>query len=312
MNGLPNANRKKARSRSTYDNRLYGCRDADNRDDAVDTGSQSAPPFVYTTLTPPIKWHGGKHYLARRIIALMPRHIHYCEPYAGGLGVLLARDPADPRLWWGDDGSHRGVSEIANDLDGRIVNFWRVLQDPGTFKRFRRRVEAIPLSRAEWEAAHAHEYGQDPVADAVAFFVCCRQSWSGRMTTFPCLTKSRTRRAMNGNASEWLSAVDGLADVHARLRRVVLDCRPALEVIEREDTPGTLFYCDPPYPHATRTTTDAVVVCVAHLERPVGLPHPVAPCRPRPAEQRHRAVRGGGVAAAVWGCCLPVTATPGW
>ena len=62
---------------------------------------------------------------------------------------------------------------------------------------------------------------------------------------------------MSDNASAWLSAVDGLADVHARLRRVVVENLPALEVIRREDGPGTLFYCDPPYLHETRATVDA-------------------------------------------------------
>jgi DNA adenine methylase len=31
-------------------------------------------------LTPPLKWHGGKHYLARRIVEMMPPHTHYVEP----------------------------------------------------------------------------------------------------------------------------------------------------------------------------------------------------------------------------------------
>lgn len=35
-------------------------------------------------LTQPIKWHGGKHYLAPKIVALMPRHLHYVEPFGGG------------------------------------------------------------------------------------------------------------------------------------------------------------------------------------------------------------------------------------
>jgi DNA adenine methylase len=62
---------------------------------------------------------------------------------------------------------------------------------------------------------------------------------------------------MNGNVSEWLGAVEGLADVHARLRRVAIENRSALEVIRREDTPGTLFYLDPPYLHETRANADA-------------------------------------------------------
>jgi DNA adenine methylase len=62
---------------------------------------------------------------------------------------------------------------------------------------------------------------------------------------------------MNGNVSEWLTAVDGLADIHGRLRRVCIENMPALDLIRREDTPGTLFYCDPPYLHETRESTAA-------------------------------------------------------
>jgi DNA adenine methylase len=95
------------------------------------------------------------------------------------------------------------------------------------------------------------------VADAVAFFVDARQSRSGLMKGFTPLTRNRTRRGMNGNASEWLSAVDGLPAVHARLRAVVVENLPALDLIRREDGPGTLFYCDPPYLHETRTARRA-------------------------------------------------------
>jgi DNA adenine methylase len=202
----------------------------------------------------PLKWHGGKHYLAPRIVALMPPHLHYVEPFFGGGSVLLAREPDDASLW---AAPHKGVSEVANDIDGRLINFWRVLRDPVKFEAFRRRVEAIPLARADWEAAHGHAYGIDPVADAVAFFVDCRQSRSGQMACFTPVTRSRTRRNMNGNVSEWLSAVDGLAEVHGRLRRVLVENMPAIDLIRREDTPHTLFYCDPPYLHETRASTDS-------------------------------------------------------
>jgi DNA adenine methylase len=211
---------------------------------------------MISRLTPPLKYHGGKHYLTRDVLALMPPHRHYVEPFAGGLRVLLARDPEDRRLWWADTSSDRGVSEVANDINGWLTNFWRVLRDVDTFEHFRRQVEAIPLSRTEWEQAHAHEYGTDPVADAVAFFVDCRQSLAGRMDTFTGITRTRTRRRMNDNASGWIGAVDGLPAVHARLRRVVIENRPALDVIRKEDEPGTLFYCDPPYLHETRACTD--------------------------------------------------------
>jgi hypothetical protein len=94
-----------------------------------------------TTLTPPIKWPGGKYYLAQRVVALMPQHTHYVEPFAGGLAVLLAKNSD-------------GVSEVVNDLHGHLTNFWRVLQDPDQFERFRRIVEAVPFSERELDDAH--------------------------------------------------------------------------------------------------------------------------------------------------------------
>jgi DNA adenine methylase len=84
-------------------------------------------------ISPPLKWHGGKHYLAKRIVAMMPPHLHYVEPYAGGLSVLLAKDP-------------EGVSEVINDLNRCLINFWVVLRDENLFGRFRRFIEAMPFS----------------------------------------------------------------------------------------------------------------------------------------------------------------------
>ena len=122
-------------------------------------GSQEPSPVG---LTPPLKWHGGKYYLARRIVGLMPRHLHYVEPYFGGGATFLARDPNDPSLWLPP---HKGVSEVVNDLNGLLVNFWRTLKDEAAFAQFIRLAQAIPLARAEWDAAHAHtSTGNDPVA----------------------------------------------------------------------------------------------------------------------------------------------------
>ena len=64
----------------------------------------------------------------------------------------------------------------------------------------------------------------------LAFFVDCRQSRSGMMRDFTSITRSRTRRRMNGNVSEWLGAVEGLADVHARLRRVLVENVDGIEL----------------------------------------------------------------------------------
>jgi DNA adenine methylase len=213
----------------------------------------STPPIV-----PPLKWHGGKHYLAKRIVALMPRHRHYVEPYAGGLAVLLERDPNDRRLWLSEQAGQVGVSEVVNDLNGGLINFWRVLQHKDLFPEFLRVSQATPLARQEFDRAEECQVvSTDPVGRAWTFFVRCRQSRAGTFKGFTSLTRSRTRRGINGNASEWLGAVDGLPAVHARLRPVVVENMKALDLIRREDGSGTLYYLDPPYLHDTRQTTDA-------------------------------------------------------
>lgn len=191
-------------------------------------------------LTQPLKWHGGKHYLAEKIIGLMPSHVHYVEPFFGGGSVLLNKTP-------------EGVSEVVNDLNRELTTFWRVLQNTKSFAKFSRIVEAIPFSQVEWNDSHSK--GEDDVKTAVNFFVRCRQSRAGKFDCFATLSRNRTRRQMNEQASSWMSAVDGLPAVAARLKRVVILDDDALKVIQSQDGPNTLFYLDPPYLHETRVTT---------------------------------------------------------
>lgn len=188
----------------------------------------------------PLKWHGGKHYLAARIIGLMPAHVHYVEPFFGGGSVLLGKDPSN-------------VSEVANDVCGELTNFWRVLRDPIDFAAFARAIDAMPFSQREWRQADG--VGGDPVDRAVAFFVRCRQSRAGKLDSFATLSRNRTRRGMNEQASAWMTAVAGLPTVAARLRRVVILDEDACRVIRSQDGPGTLFYLDPPYLRETRVST---------------------------------------------------------
>lgn len=209
------------------------------------------PPCTRRSRIPsPLKVHGGKAPLANRLVALFPPHLHYVEPFAGSLAVLLAKDP-------------QGVSEVVNDLNADLVCFWSVLRCQEDFAHFQRICQATPFSEDIWREARRvlqENAGQDdtflasdPVRRAWMFFVCCRQSLAGRQASFAPLSRRRTRRGMNEQASAWLSAVEGLPEVHARLKRVVVLNRPALEVIRQQDGPDTLFYIDAPYMHATRS-----------------------------------------------------------
>lgn len=210
-------------------------------------------------ITQPLKWHGGKSYLADRIIDRMPKHLHYVEPYGGGLAVLLNKDPEDPRHQWSEASGQQGASEVVNDVYGALQNFWRVLQNADAFQHFQRQAMATPFSEIEFDGAadRINPKVECDVDAAVAFFVQCRQSRAGSMKGFATLSRNRTRRRMNEQASAWLNAVDGLEAVHHRLKGVVILCRDAVEVIKQQDGPKTLFYLDPPYLSSTRASKNA-------------------------------------------------------
>lgn len=194
----------------------------------------------------PLKYHGGKHFLASKIVAMMPKHTRYLEAYAGGLSVLFAKDG-------------EGISEFANDTNGDLMNFWSILGNVDAYYRFSRVVQCIPLSEDAFHTPDLNEYFKDKcgvdyaVARAITYFVRMRQSRQGIGKSY-CTPTSRTRRGMNENVSAWLTSVDGLPEVHERLRRVEVWNRPAVEAIQKLDGEDTLVYCDPPYMHETRST----------------------------------------------------------
>lgn len=202
-------------------------------------------------VNPPIKYHGGKGYLAPDIhrIAKRTPYVHRVITHGGGLG----------ELWnW----EHEGISECVNDINGWLANLWNVLRDLENFERFRRHVEAIPFSEPVWQDAEdfiarkGKVVGIDAVEAAVWFFVLCRQSMAGRLESFAPLSRNRTRRNMNEQASAWLTAIEGLPAVHKRLSRVVVFNKDAVELIRQQDGANTLFYCDPPYVPDSRTAPD--------------------------------------------------------
>ena len=112
-----------------------------------------------------------------------------------------------------------------------------------------------PILQAAWALdVYIPDDAPDIVA-AHAFLIRYRQSRQGLGRDFATLSRNRTRRSMNEQAASWLTAIEGLADIHARLRGVVIYSENALRVIKRHDGPRTLFYLDPPYLHTTRVTT---------------------------------------------------------
>jgi DNA adenine methylase len=204
-------------------------------------------------LVPPLKYHGGKKYVAKAVLGLMPPHLCYVEPFFGGGQVLFARDPYDRRLWWqgltSDKRRVDGVAEFVNDLWGDLMNFYAALKDPTTFAALRERLDKTLHAEAEWGAACRLLAGPDgdPVTRAAALFTSIRQSLSARGKSYAPPVTTRLRGGREDGVNAWWSAIEGLEVAHKRLQSVRLLCRPAVKVIEDLDLPSTLFYLDPPY-----------------------------------------------------------------
>lgn len=191
-------------------------------------------------------WYGGKFSHLEWLLPLLPASHHYCEPFAGSGAVLINRAPAPV--------------ETYNDIDGEVVNFFRVLRDDTEL--LARQIGLTPFSREEF--FHAVNDPGRTLSDlerARRFFVRARQARTGLAQTATlgrwANCKNTSRSGMSGVISRWLGGIEGLDDIGARLLRVQIENRPAIDVIRLYDSPDTLFYCDPPYLHSTRGDSKA-------------------------------------------------------
>ncbi len=190
-------------------------------------------------------WYGGKYSHLDWLLPLLPNSTHYCEPFGGSAAVLLNREPAPV--------------ETYNDIDGELVNFFRVLRDQQD--ELIKTIGLTPFSREEFRLAISQEKDLSDLERARRFFICARQVRTGLAQTASegrwAHCKLTSRAGMAGAVSRWLGSVEGLSEIVQRLLRVQIENDPAINVIKRYDSSETLFYCDPPYPHDSRGDSNA-------------------------------------------------------
>lgn len=193
-------------------------------------------------------YFGSKHRIARRLIDLMPAHRGYVEPFAGSLSVLAHKPPSP--------------IEVANDLNGDLMTFWRVLRD--RHADLERACLLTPHSRVEHqESGHLRPDPYDEVEHARRVWVRLAQGRAGQFTPTGWRHHQSTQKVNDGGMSKRLTNYVGrFAEVAERLRNVSLECRPAGEVILAYGRdPDTLLYLDPPYLGSTRpNNTNAYAV----------------------------------------------------
>lgn len=195
-----------------------------------------------TPTRPVLRWHGGKWLLAPWIISHFPEHRIYVEPFGGAASVMLRKPPA--------------YAEVYNDLDGDVVNLFRVLQDQASGAELLRRLEVTPYARAEFELGW--DASDDPIETARRLIIRAFMGFGsnahsdlgrGHKTTG---FRANSSRSGTTPAHDWANYPDTLQAVIARMRGVTIERRPALQVMAAHDRPDTLHYVDPPYVHGTR------------------------------------------------------------
>jgi DNA adenine methylase len=190
---------------------------------------------------PVLRYHGGKWLLAPWIIEHFPPHKVYIECF-GGAGSVLLRKP-------------RSGVEIYNDLSGEMVNFMKVLRDHGA--ELERRLRLTPFARDEFNASY--EATDDSIERARRTAVRAQMGFgtSALVRSKTGFRRSGHRNSTKSYASDWAQWQEGIGAVVERLRGVVIENAPAVEIIRALDEPRVLFYCDPPYVHSTRSNVSS-------------------------------------------------------
>ena len=185
---------------------------------------------------PVLRYHGGKWNLADWIIQHFPEHRTYVEPFGGAASVLL-RKP-------------RAFHEVYNDMDGEVVNLFRVLRERGP--ELLAAIELTPFARAEFDLSYEPSY--DAIERARRTLVRSHMGYGSNLTRptesgRPQRTGFRRYGRARGSVPQvdWARLPVAIAAVVERLRGVVIEQRDAIEVLSNYDAPDALHYVDPPY-----------------------------------------------------------------
>jgi DNA adenine methylase len=170
-------------------------------------------------------WMGGKAKLAGKIIALLPKHRCYVEPFGGMASVLLNKVPAK--------------TEVYNDLDGRLVSLFRCVKYHGS--ELASEFDHLLKSRETFQE-FKKQPGFTEIQRAARFLYCQSLGFGGAGEHFG--TGARSGGASTRRINTIREMIGRLC---VRLAPVLIENEDWEQCLSRYDTPETFFFCDPPY-----------------------------------------------------------------
>ncbi|GAB0057454.1 hypothetical protein SIID45300_01782 [Candidatus Magnetaquicoccaceae bacterium FCR-1] len=180
-------------------------------------------------IKPPLAgWMGGKYLLSKTIVSQIPAHRCYVEPFAGAAWVLFRKPPS--------------ASEVLNDINGDVINLYRVVQHH--WASFADALRWSLSSREEFiRLLDTPASSLTDIQRAARFYYLHKLSFGGRMTGRRTFGTSATEPARLNP----LAIRREISLAHTRLARVTIENLPYIDLIPRYDRPETFFYIDPPY-----------------------------------------------------------------
>lgn len=181
----------------------------------------------------PIRWLGGKRYLRKELVKMMPTHKNYIEVFAGALWVLLEKEPSK--------------LEIFNDIHGDLINFYRVIQDKDKYKELINKIYFTPSSRELFDEYDKNLFlgdYKDDVERAFYFYYILKLTFGGNIHR-----KKRTF-AIHKDGRKLINRdkfIDEFIQLHERLKHCYIESKDYKYILERYDSKESLFFCDPPY-----------------------------------------------------------------
>jgi len=173
----------------------------------------------------PLCWLGGKSFLRYEIIKRIPEHTCYVEVFGGAGWVLFAKGPSN--------------TEVYNDIDGELVNFFRVVKN--CHRAFVQAFDWILISRRLFiDFIKTDPEDLDEIQRAVRFYYIVRASFGGKGEHFGYSKYGRNRLSLE-------NLYETITEIHKRLRRVYIEEGDFESVIKWYDGRETFFYLDPPY-----------------------------------------------------------------
>lgn len=183
-----------------------------------------------------IKYPGSKWRIAKWIINYFPDHHSYLELFFGS-GAVLFNKP-------------RSHIETVNDLDGNVVNLFKwIKNDP---EKLAHEIYFTPYARVVYEDAFV-SVPEDSLQQAVNSYICLNMGHGFRTNGEKVGWKNDVQGRERAYAAvDWCKLPEKILQAAERLRGVQIECRPAVELIRRFNSPKVLIYADPPYMLGTR------------------------------------------------------------